>query len=97
MMKHEVDLHALANSGGYGSAKAVLQKAGLWDEASAADGEKQMLFVVKVRGTYEPQLETETVEVIAACKEDAIEKAWDEAGFDEVHDAEVVKVQEVSS
>lgn len=67
----DLDLHALVNSGTYGSARDAIRRAGLWDEYAGAPREDY-----RVRVTYEIRAdETETVTVKARCEQEAIELA----------------------
>lgn len=89
-----IDLNELANMPGAGKAQRIIQAEGFWNDAAAPNDGKMRKFVVEVSGTYTPELETETHTIEAECAEDAVEKAWDESSFDNVHEAKVVKVLE---
>lgn len=76
----DIDLHKLANEGGYGTARNTLQKAGHWDDH--ADTGKPREFSVLVRGTAEA---TSYVKVTARNEDEAVEKAESltrKAGFE---------------
>ncbi len=92
-----IDLHELANTPGYGVAHDRLKAAGFWKEEAAAVPGKQMLYKVEVSGTYVPEVETETVEVLASSPDEAKDRAQDQTDFDRIEDTEIVSVRELDA
>tara|TARA_R110000751_G_scaffold307812_1_gene431872 strand:+ start:45079 stop:45381 length:303 start_codon:yes stop_codon:yes gene_type:complete len=66
-----VDLHKLANEGGYGSAQKALKDAGLWDERQGLEPKK---WRVRCEVTF-VEHDTETVTVEARDEDEAMELA----------------------
>lgn len=95
-MKQQVDLQYLASLP-YGAAEQELRKVGFWKEDNAAEAGRLMKYKVTVSGTYVPQIETETVEVIAQSADEARNKAADLTDFDRIKDTEIVSVRELDA
>lgn len=83
----QLNLHELINQPGYGKANEAVRKAGCWDEERAVIDGKMQRITVEVRGYV---VET----VTASSAEEAIEKAYDLADFDEITGAKITKVEE---
>lgn len=78
-----------------GMAEKQLRKDGRWDDAVAFDDETEFKVTVKVKGYYEPELETQRVTVTAASEEEAFDLANDLSDFDDVTDAEIEKMENI--
>lgn len=82
-MADPLDLHALANMPGFGTAQTALKKAGKWDEYAG-----QPLREYRVRVSYSiNHTDTEIVTVKARCEGEANEKACD--AVEDMHELDV--------
>lgn len=77
-----------------GMAEKQLRNAGLWQEENAIDGTKQVKVKIKMSGYYDPEIEYETLEVIATTKDEALDIAYELCAFDVVEDHEILEVTE---
>lgn len=87
----QLNLHELINQPGYGKANEAVQKAGMWDEERGIVNGKMQRITVEVRGYV---VETETHIVTASSADEAKEKAYDLADFDENTGAKIIKTEE---
>lgn len=90
----QLNLHELINQPGYGKANEAVRKAGYWDEERAVIDGKMQRITVEVRGYV---VETEHFTVTASSAEEAKEKAYDLADFDEITGAKIIKTEEPQS
>ena len=81
----------LINLPGAGNAEKQLRKMGKWDEAAVFDGVTEYKIKVAVKGWYEPEIETQYIEVIATNKREDIDKAAELCDFDEIEDTEIME------
>lgn len=90
----QLNLHELINQPGYGKANEAVRKAGCWNEERAVIDGKMQRITVEVRGYV---VETEHFIVTASSAEEAKQKAYDLADFDEIVGATITKVEEPQS
>ncbi len=83
----------LINLPGAGNAEKQLRKIGKWDYTAVFDGVTEFKVKVAVKGWYEPEIETQIIEVVATDKEEAMDKAAELCDFDEIEDTEIMEAQ----
>lgn len=81
----------LINLPGAGNAEKQLPKMGKWNETAVFDGVTEYKIKVAVKGWYEPEIETQIIEVVATDKEEAMDKATELCDFDEIEDTEIME------